>query len=93
MDAVSSLHPLANKVFLAKSNISSTLQNINSITTKINKGEGSIGLLLKDDKIYQNLEKSTKELAQLIEDIKKNPSRYVNFSIIGGGKPYLEPKK
>ena len=28
----------------------------------------------------------------LIEDIKKNPSRYVNFSIIGGGKPYVEPK-
>ena len=78
---------------LAKSNILSTLQNINSITTKINQGEGSIGLLLKDDKIYQNFEKSTKELAALIEDIKKNPSRYVNFSIIGGGKPYLEPKK
>ena len=78
---------------LAKSNILSTLQNINSITTKINQGEGSIGLLLKDDKIYQNFEKSTKELAALIQDIKKNPSRYVNFSIIGGGKPYLEPKK
>ena len=77
---------------LAKSNISSTLQNINSITTKINQGEGSIGLLMKDDKIYQNFEKSTKELAELIEDIKKNPSRYVNFSIIGGSKAYQVPK-
>jgi phospholipid/cholesterol/gamma-HCH transport system substrate-binding protein len=77
---------------LAKSNILSTLQNINSITTKINKGEGSIGLLIKDDKIYQNFEKSTKELAELIEDIKKNPSRYVNFSIIGGSKGYQAPK-
>jgi len=28
----------------------------------------------------------------LLEDIKKNPSRYVNFSIIGGGKPYVAPK-
>ena len=27
-----------------------------------------------------------------LEDIKKNPSRYVNFSIIGGGKPYVAPK-
>jgi len=78
---------------LAKSNISSTLQNINSITTKINQGEGSIGLLMKDDKLYKNFEQSTKELAELLEDIKKNPSRYVNFSIIGGGKPYVEPKK
>ena len=78
---------------LAKSEITTTLKNFSEITTKINNGEGSIGLLLKDDKIYTNFEKSTRELAALLEDIKKHPSRYVNFSIIGGGKPYVEPKK
>ena len=78
---------------LAKSEIATTLKNFSDITTKINNGEGSIGLLLKDDKIYTNFEKSTRELAVLLEDIKKHPSRYVNFSIIGGGKPYVEPKK
>ena len=78
---------------LAKSEIATTLKNFSEITTKINNGEGSIGLLLKDDKIYTNFEKSTRELAALLEDIKKHPSRYVNFSIIGGGKPYVEPKK
>lgn len=77
---------------LAKADIASVLKNISSITTKINNGEGSIGLLLKDDKIYDNFEKSTRELAELLEDIKRHPSRYVNFSIIGGGKPYVEPK-
>jgi len=77
---------------LAKSEIATTLKNFSEITTKINNGEGSIGLLLKDDKIYNNFEKSTRELAALLEDIKKHPSRYVNFSIIGGGKPYVEPK-
>lgn len=77
---------------LAKADIALVLKNINSITTKINSGEGSIGLLLKDDKIYDNFEKSTRELAELLEDIKRHPSRYVNFSIIGGGKPYVEPK-
>ena len=77
---------------LAKADIASVLKNINSITTKINNGEGSIGLLLKDDNIYDNFEKSTRELAELLEDIKRHPSRYVNFSIIGGGKPYVEPK-
>ena len=77
---------------LAKANIAETLKNMSEITSKINNGEGSIGLLLKDDKIYANFEKSTRELAALIEDIKKNPSRYVNFSLIGGGKPYVEPK-
>ena len=77
---------------LAKSDIAVTLKNVSEITTKINNGEGSIGLLLKDDKIYANFEKSTRELAALLEDIKKHPSRYVNFSIIGGGKPYVQPK-
>jgi len=77
---------------LAKSDIASVLQNVSEITTKINNGEGSIGLLLKDDKIYTNFEKFTRELSSLLEDIKKNPSRYVNFSIIGGGKPYVAPK-
>ncbi len=77
---------------LANSDIATVLQNVTDITTKMNNGEGSIGLLLQDDKIYTNFEKSTRELASLLEDIKKNPSRYVNFSIIGGGKPYLAPK-
>ena len=77
---------------LVKADIATVLQNVSDITTKINNGEGSIGLFLKDDKIYANFEKSTRELASLLEDIKKNPSRYVNFSIIGGGKPYVAPK-
>lgn len=78
---------------LVKADIATTLQNFNNITTKINNGEGSIGLLMKDDKIYKNLEQSTKELAELIEDIKKNPSRYMNFSIIGGSTPYQKKNK
>lgn len=77
---------------LVKADIVETLRNVSEITSKINNGEGSIGLLLKDDKIYANFEKSTRELAALLEDIKKNPSRYVSFSLIGGGKPYVEPK-
>ena len=74
------------------SSISDSLSNSDFVTSKINNGEGSIGLLLKDDEIYVNFEKSSRELALLLEDIKKYPSRYVNFSIIGGGKPYVAPK-
>jgi len=77
---------------LVKADIAVTLKNVSEITAKINNGEGSIGLLMKDDKIYANFEKSTRELAELLEDIKKHPSRYVNFSIIGGSKPYVHPK-
>jgi len=76
-----------------KSDIATTLQNFNNITTRINNGEGSVGLLMRDDKIYKNLEQSTKELSELIEDIKKHPSRYMNFSIVGGSTPYQKNKK
>ena len=40
---------------------------------------------MNDEKLYDNFEKSTSELAELIEDIKNNPKRYVNFSLLGSG--------
>ena len=78
---------------LAKIDIAKTVKDVGEITAKINNGEGSIGLLLKDDKIYTNFEKSTRELARLIEDIKLNPKRYLGFSVLGGkSKSYKNPK-
>lgn len=59
------------------------VNHVNLILEKVNKGEGSLGQLVNDDKLYENLEKTTKNLNVLIEDLKKNPSRYVNFSIFG----------
>ena len=71
---------------IAKSDIASFINNINELTNNISNGNGSLGKLINDDTFYNNLEKSSLEMNQLIEDIKKNPSRYVNFSIIGGVK-------
>lgn len=78
---------------LAKSNLAATLTNVNSvlarvasITTKIDKGEGSIGLLVNDKNLYENLDKSAAQLNALMEDMKKNPYRYVNFSVFPPSK-------
>ena len=68
---------------LANSNIKLIISDLNAITQKINSSEGSLGLLINNKDIYQNLEKSTKALEDLIDDIKNNPKRYVSFSIIG----------
>ncbi len=78
---------------LAEADIAVTIKNIGNLSTRINNGEGSLGLFMQDDKIYKNLEKSTRELADLLQDIKVNPSRYVNFSIIGGSSRYVQPEK
>ena len=69
---------------LAKSDILSLVNNLNEITNNIARGKGSLAKLINDDNFYDNLEKSSKEMNLLIEDIKNNPSRYVNFSILGG---------
>ena len=67
---------------LSNSNLTSLVNNLNTLMTQINSKEGSAGLLLNDDKLYTNLEKTTKELSELIKDIKDNPKRYINFSLI-----------
>lgn len=75
---------------LSKAKIVSTINNANdaitnfsAITEKINKGEGSIGMLVNNDSLYNELEKSSKELNLLLEDLRLNPQRYVHVSIFG----------
>lgn len=83
---------------IAKANLSTTLNNlqrsINNLTAatdKIQSGKGTIGLLLNDDKLYNDLESSSRELDMLIRDIRLNPKRYVHFSVFGrSGKPVNE---
>jgi phospholipid/cholesterol/gamma-HCH transport system substrate-binding protein len=73
---------------LSKIKIGSTFKRVDSIITdmaaimeKINKGEGSAGKLLNDEKLYANLEQATLELDKLLEDMRVNPKRYVHFSM------------
>ena len=64
-------------------NLKSTISNFDQLLSSIEKGEGSVGKLMTDDAIYNNLEGATKQLEQLLEDMKLNPKRYVHFSLFG----------
>jgi phospholipid/cholesterol/gamma-HCH transport system substrate-binding protein len=73
---------------LAKSNISGiivnldqTISSLSVVMSKIEKGEGTLGMLINDDKLYKELEKSAVDLNLLLEDIKQNPQRYVRVSV------------
>ena len=75
---------------IAKANFVRVINNTNKAMTdasqildKINNGQGTIGLLLNNDSIYNNLKKSSLDLDKLIKDLKANPDRYVRFSIFG----------
>jgi phospholipid/cholesterol/gamma-HCH transport system substrate-binding protein len=62
-------------------NVDRTISDLNLAITKINNGEGSVGLLLNDKKLYDEATKAAKDLNLLLEDIKANPSRYIKVSV------------
>jgi len=66
---------------------------INSLITKIDSGEGTLGLLINDKKMYNNLANATKELEELLRDLKLNPKRYVHFSVFGKNPGPYRPEK
>jgi len=71
-----------------------TAESLSAMMAKIDSGEGNLGKLINDEQLYNNLEGTTKELNQLIEDIKLNPKRYLNISVFGKkSKPYQEPQQ
>lgn len=63
--------------------IDSTLYNVKLITEKLNRKDNSIGLLLNDPDFYNNLNTTASNAANLLEDLKAHPKRYVHFSLFG----------
>ncbi len=63
--------------------IDSTIHNVQLITQKLNSKDNSVGLLLNDPALYNNLNTTSANAASLLEDLKANPKRYVHFSIFG----------
>ena len=69
--------------------LQSTISNFDQLLKNIEKGEGSIGRLMKDEGLYNNLEGALGQMEALLEDMKLNPKRYVHFSLFGKKpKPY-----
>ena len=63
--------------------IDSTLYNVQTLTNKLNNKDNTIGLLLNDPTLYNNLSATTANAATLLEDLKAHPKRYVHFSLFG----------
>ena len=63
--------------------LTKTSQQLNQIIAGINRGEGSLGKLMKDEELYNNLNKTSNSLNTLVTDLKENPKRYINISVFG----------
>lgn len=64
-----------------------SLKNLNLIVQKIERGEGTMGLLVNDQSLYNNLSESALQLELLLEDIRNNPGKYINISVFGRRQP------
>ncbi len=74
-------------------NLEEVLSKFNAIADGMNNGEGSMGKLLKDEKLYDNLEGASRQLEQLLQDMKLHPKRFVHFSLFGKRpKEYNKPE-
>lgn len=63
--------------------LSVTSDKLNSVISGVQNGEGSLGKLTKDEQLYNNLNTASDNLNKLIQDLKTNPKRYLNFSVFG----------
>ena len=76
------------------SNLESTVANLDNLMARIEKGEGTLGKLTKDEALYNNLSNASKELDLLLQDFRLNPKRYVNVSVFGKKqKDYTLPEQ
>ncbi|ROH96248.1 MlaD family protein [Chryseobacterium daecheongense] len=64
-------------------NLDATVGKLNQVIVGIDNGQGSLGKLMKDEQLYNNLNSASNNLNSLIEDMKANPKRYINFSVFG----------
>lgn len=63
--------------------VDATLENVQQMTAKLNSNEGTLGLLMRDASLYNNLNATMIHADSLMIDLKQNPKRYVHFSIFG----------
>jgi len=75
---------------LAQSNIRSlvnnaqeTVNNVNQVIAKVEQGQGTVGQLINNDSLYISLNNTLESLNLLVQDLKENPSKYINVTVFG----------
>ena len=63
--------------------VNETLTNVEKFTAELNNNEGTLGLLMRDSALYNNLNSTMRSADSLLIDLKARPKRYVHFSIFG----------
>jgi phospholipid/cholesterol/gamma-HCH transport system substrate-binding protein len=81
------------KIGQAIKSLEQSLEGVDRIITNLEQGKGTMGKLLTDDQLYKNLNQTSSELELLLQDLRLNPTRYINVSLFGKkNKPYISPQ-
>lgn len=72
--------------------IEGVMTQIDGVLAMVNEQDGSVGKLLKDSALYDNLASASNNLSLLLEDLQSNPGRYINVSVFGGN-PYKKVER
>ena len=67
----------------AMQKVDATLANVKQLTDQLGRTDNTVGLLLNDPSLYNNLSATSANAAALLEDLKNHPKRYVHFSLFG----------
>lgn len=74
--------------------LQATADNLNGTLSKMNSGDGTLGLLMNDKKLYNNLNATANSLNILLQDLRLHPKRYINVSVFGRkdkSQPLMKP--
>ena len=72
--------------------VESAVTKLNEVLSAVNDKDGSVGKLLSDGELYENLTEASDNLSVLLADLKENPYRYINVSVFGGN-PYKKVER
>lgn len=81
VDAATRLRRITEDVDRTQGKLAATVSRADSVFVKVNGGQGTLGLMVNDPKLYRNSDSLVTELRALVSDVRKNPSRYINVKI------------
>jgi phospholipid/cholesterol/gamma-HCH transport system substrate-binding protein len=63
--------------------LNKAISEVDTLLAKVNSGQGSLGNLVSDEKLYKELAQASQNLSLLLADLKENPKRYINVTVFG----------
>jgi phospholipid/cholesterol/gamma-HCH transport system substrate-binding protein len=78
---VKRMDTLTQKIDEVTGTLDRSSRSLESVMARIDRGEGTLGKLTKDDSLYNNLNAAAVNLSKLAEDVRKQPKRYINLKI------------